>query len=320
VTRGEYLLRRLCFAVATVFIALSVNFFIFRAAPGNPTSLLLMRPNSTASYRQELLHRFGLDRSLWSQYVSYMRQIASGNFGVSTANSQLVTDNMKTALLNTLPMVILATVIAIVFGLLIGVLMAWARGTALENGGLMAALVAYALPTQWVGLLMLILFAGFLPTAGMSNPFLLNPSLLSRLWDELAHMILPATTLALGLFGQYALVVRSSMLDVLGEDYFLTARAKGNPRVRLLFHHGLRNALLPLTSLTALSVGSVVGGAVLVEIVFSWPGIGRAVAQAVTARDYPMLQGTLLLFTISVVACNFLADVLAVKIDPRVTV
>jgi peptide/nickel transport system permease protein len=175
------------------------------------------------------------------------------------------------------------------------------------------------MPTHWLGLMLVILFTGILPTGGMSNDFLINPSFWTHLKDLASHITLPALTLGLVLFGEYTLIVRSAMLETLGEDYILTARAKGLKPAAILRKHALRNAMLPIATLVALSLGYIVAGAILVETVFSWPGIGRAVYDAVLARDYPMLQGAFLLLTVSVVFFNLVADLLYFKLDPRIT-
>jgi ABC-type dipeptide/oligopeptide/nickel transport system permease component len=153
----------------------------------------------------------------------------------------------------------------------------------------------------------------------MTNDFLLDPTPWQHFKDVLLHMVLPSLTLALTLYGQYTLVVRSAMLETLGEDYVLTARAKGLPQRTIVVRHAFRNALLPTTTLIALSLGYIVAGAILIETVFSWPGIGSAVYQAVTQRDYPMLQGAFLVLTVSVIFANFVADLLYFKLDPRIT-
>jgi ABC-type dipeptide/oligopeptide/nickel transport system permease component len=158
-----------------------------------------------------------------------------------------------------------------------------------------------------------------LPTGGMTNEFLLNPGFWQHLRDLGSHILLPSLTLGLTLYGEYTLIVRSAMLETLGEDYILTARAKGLKPWTIVRKHALRNAALPITTLVALSLGYIVAGAILIETVFSWPGIGRAVYEAVLERDYPMLQGAFLLLTIAVVLCNLIADLLYFKLDPRVT-
>jgi peptide/nickel transport system permease protein len=182
-----------------------------------------------------------------------------------------------------------------------------------------SALGFYSMPTQWLGLMLIIIFSGVLPTGGMTNEFLLNPGFWQHLRDLTSHILLPSLTLGLVLYGEYTLIVRSAMLETLGEDYILTARAKGLKPWTIVRKHALRNAMLPITTLVALSLGYIVAGAILIEIVFSWPGIGRAVYEAVLQRDYPMLQGAFLLLTISVVICNLIADLLYFKLDPRIT-
>jgi ABC-type dipeptide/oligopeptide/nickel transport system permease component len=167
--------------------------------------------------------------------------------------------------------------------------------------------------------MLIILFGGVLPTGGMSDPFALNPSFWSHIADVARHMILPSLTLGLVIFGQYTLVMRSTMVETMGEDHVLTARAKGLRQRRIFGRHVFRNALLPTVSLVALSIGSLVTGALLVEIVFSWPGIGQDMYQSITSRDYPMLQGGFLLVILSVLTANYLADLAYARLDPRVT-
>ena len=197
---------------------------------------------------------------------------------------------------------------------------AWRRGTWAEWTQVSGSLFFYAMPTQWLGLMLIILFAGILPISGISDPFLefSDPSFWTTFVDRMKHMILPALTLGLVLFGEYALITRSALLQTLGEDYILTARAKGLSNRAIVFRHGLRNALLPIVSLIALSVGYLVGGSILVEAVFSYPGIGLEIYEAVFQRDFPMLQGAFLILTISVVLANLVADLLYFKLDPRV--
>ena len=196
---------------------------------------------------------------------------------------------------------------------------AWRRGTPIETATVTSALAFYSMPTHWLGLMLVIIFSGTLPTGGMTNEFLLNPSFWTHLKDLASHMALPSLTLGLVLYGEYTLIVRSAMLETLGEDYILTARAKGLKPWTIVRKHALRNAMLPIATLVALSLGYIVAGAILIETVFSWPGIGRAVYEAVLQRDYPMLQGAFLFLTVSVVFFNLVADLLYFKLDPRIT-
>jgi peptide/nickel transport system permease protein len=316
---ADYVLKRLAFAVLTVFIAVTINFALFRLAPGSAVTNLARVPHATPETRLALKRQFGLDKSRFEQYVIYLQQLAHGNLGLSFANSQPVSHNLRTALINTIPMVFLGTLFAIVLGTLTGIVSAWRRGTATEGATVTAALGFYSMPTHWLGLMLVILFAGVLPTGGMSNEFLINPSFWTHVEDLGKHIFLPALTLGLVLFGEYTLIVRSAMLETLGEDYVLTARAKGLKPWAILRRHALRNALLPISTLVALSLGYIVAGAILIETVFSWPGIGRAVYDAVLQRDYPMLQGAFLVLTVSVVLFNLVADLLYFKLDPRIT-
>jgi ABC-type dipeptide/oligopeptide/nickel transport system permease component len=316
---ADYIVKRALFAIVTVFVAVTINFVLFRLAPGSAVSNLSRVPHATPETRLALKRQFGLDKSKLQQYVIYLKQLAHGNLGISFANQQPVSKNLRTEIGNTVPMVALGTLFAIVLGTLTGVLAAWRRGTFVEGASVITALAFYAMPTHWLGLMFVILFAGTFPTGGMTNDFLINPTWWQHVKDVLDHMFLPALTLGLVLFGQYALIVRSAMLETLGEDYILTARAKGLRPWAIVRKHALRNALLPITTLVALSLGYIVAGAILIETVFSWPGIGRAVYDSVLARDYPMLQGAFLVLTVSVVFFNLVADLLYFKLDPRIT-
>lgn len=317
---SDYVLKRAAFTVVTIFVAISLNFLLFRVLPGTAVSSLARVPNATIQLKRHLTTEFGLNLSLRTQYLDYLRQLFRGNLGISFANQQPVTSNLAEALFNTLPVVTVATILSLVLGIATGVLSAWRRGTVLDQLSTNSAIVLYALPTQWIALLLLIAFARYLPTAGTDSPFaVVAPPFWQHLGDVIEHMVLPATTLVLTLYGGNTLIVRSALLETLGEDYMLTARAKGIGRGKMMWAHALRNAMLPITTLITLSLGSIVAGAILMEVVFSWPGIGLALYQAVAERDYPMLEGGFLLFTVSVVLFNFIADLLYFRLDPRIS-
>ncbi len=317
---ADYVLKRGFFALVTVFVAITINFFLFRVLPGSAITNISRVPKASPQLQHALAVEFGLDKPKWQQYLIYLKNLAHGNMGISFATQQPVSHLLLADLKNTIPMVTAGTVAAIIAGVFTGVLSAWRRGSPPDHVSTNAAIFAYAFPTQWLGLMLLIFFAGVLPSGGMSNPFLFGPE---PFWQHLAdvgtHMILPAATLMLTAYGSYTLVVRSSMLETMGEDYVLTARAKGLPAQRILWRHAVRNALLPLVTLIALSLGFIVGGALLVEVIFSWPGIGLAMYNAVTQRDYPMLQGGFLVLTVSVIFLNFVADLVYFRLDPRIT-
>jgi len=317
--RSDYLIKRAFFAIVTVFVAITINFFLFRVLPGSAVRNLSRVPNATPELQHALEAQFGLDKPLWQQYVIYVEQLLHGNLGVSFSNQQPVAENLREALANTIPMVALGTIVAIIVGVVTGVFSAWKRGTKLDKVSTNIAIAFYSFPTQWLALVVLIYLAHWFPAHGRTNDFLINPTWWEHETDVLRHMALPSLVLALTLYGEYTLIVRSAMLETLGEDYVLTARAKGLSQRAIVIKHALRNATLPIITLMALSLGYIVAGAILIESVYSWPGIGNAVYQAVIERDYPMLQGAFLVLTVSVVFFNFLADVLYFSMDPRIT-
>jgi ABC-type dipeptide/oligopeptide/nickel transport system permease component len=316
----DYVLKRGFFALVTVFVALTINFFLFRVLPGTAVTDLSRVPHATPQLRHALNVEFGLDKPKWQQYLIYLKNLLHGNMGVSFTYQQPVSHLLFQDLKNTIPMVTVGTLAAIVIGVITGVLSAWRRGSVPDHISTNAAIFFYAFPTQWLGLMLLIIFAGMLPAGGMENPFVFGTE---PFWPHLTdigqHMILPAATLTLTAYGSYTLIVRSSMLETMGEDYVLTARAKGLPPRRIIRRHAFRNAMLPLLTLVALDLGFIVGGAVLIEVIFSWPGIGLAMYQAIGQRDYPMLQGGFLILTVAVIFVNFVADLLYFRLDPRIS-
>ena len=317
---ANYVLRRTAFALVTIFFAITLNFIIFRAAPGDAASSLRNCRNCSATVKEQLRIELGLDKSKLEQYGIYLQDLAQGDLGESYVSRESVSSEIGSALKNTLPMLLMATIFAIVLGTLAGVVAAWRRGTFLEWSNVSVSLFFYAMPTQWLGLMLILLFAGTLPVAGISDPFLefTDPSTWEVFVDRMRHMLLPALTLGLVLYGQYALIARSSILQTLGEDYILTARAKGLGNWMIVWRHALRNALLPITTLIALSLGFIIGGSITIEYVFSYPGIGLETVEAIDQRDWPVLQAIFLLLTFSVILFNLVADLLYVKLDPRV--
>jgi ABC-type dipeptide/oligopeptide/nickel transport system permease component len=320
VRRADYVLKRAFFALITIFVAITLNFFLFRVLPGSAVTDLARVPHAGAQLRHALTVEFGLDKPKWQQYLLYLQQLVHGNMGVSFVNQQPVSGLLLTDLKNTVPMVTVGTVASIIVGVFTGVLAAWRRGSIADHISTNTAVFAYAFPTQWLGLMLLILLSSYLPSNGMTWEYLLSPEpFWQHLGDIAQHMILPALTLMLTAYGSYTLVVRTSVLETLGEDYVLTARAKGLPVRRIVWRHAVRNALLPMVTLIALDFGYIVGGALLIEVIFSWPGIGLAMYNAVTQRDYPMLQGGFLILTISVIILNFASDLVYFRLDPRIT-
>jgi ABC-type dipeptide/oligopeptide/nickel transport system permease component len=322
VHRADYVIKRGFFALVTVFVAITLNFFLFRVLPGSAVTDLAKVPHGGAKLKAALTAQFGLDKPKWEQYLLYLKQLLHGNLGVSFVSQQPVSHLLLADLKNTVPMVTVGTVLAIAIGVFTGVLAAWRRGSLSDHISTNIAVFAYAFPTQWLGLMLLLLFASYLPSHGMTWPdagVFYGEPFWQHLGDVGEHMALPALTLVLTVYGSYTLVVRTSVLENLGEDYVLTARAKGLPRRRIVWRHAVRNAMLPMVTMMALDFGFIVGGALLIEVIFSWPGIGSAMYQAVLQRDYPVLQGGFLILTVSVIALNFLSDLLYFRLDPRIS-
>jgi peptide/nickel transport system permease protein len=319
---ADYVVKRVLFAVGTVLVAVTLNFVLFRSLSGDAVSALRCRGCSQdfKNYQRKTL---GLDKSKWEQYKIYLGDLAQGDLGRSLRTEEPVRSVLWEPIKNTVPMVALGTLFAIVFGVLTGVIAAWRRGTAADKTALWGGLGFYSMPPQWLGLVIVLFIAGWLglPTSGVKDPtlgILSDPGFIEVFVDRLEHMILPALTLGLVIFGEYTLIVRSAMLETLGEDYILTSRAKGLSNWSTVWKHGLRNAMLPIITLVALSLGFIIGGAITVEYVFSYPGIGLLIVEAIDQRDYPVLQAAFLLLTLSVILFNLLADLLYFRLDPRV--
>jgi peptide/nickel transport system permease protein len=315
-----YVIRKVAGLIVTIFLVLTFNFYLFRVVPGNPVNLLFRGAGLSDAAVRNLNAQFGLDQPLWAQYVIYLKNTVSGNFGLSFQTRAPVIDELVPALINTAILLSVASVISIVAGIVIGMLTAWRRGSKLDVSASATVLVLYSMPTFWLGLVLL--FAGVvyfkLPVAGMTSITGVSGTF-AQLQDLALHMALPVLTLVLGLTGQYVLVMKGALLDVFTEDYMITAKAKGISNRKLLWDHGFRNAVLPMVALVALNLGLSIGGAVQTETIFSWPGMGLLIYRAILARDYPVLQGAFLVVTVAVIAANFVADMLYPLLDPRVT-
>lgn len=254
-----YIAKRVVFALVTIFVAITFNFVLFRVLPGDAVHSLARVPNASPALVEALRKDFGLDKSPWEQYTSYIRELFRGNMGVSFVNKQPVWDNLMGLLANTLLLVFAGTVLAIILGIVTGIAAAWWRGTFRGSASTAFAIFFYAVPAQWLALVLLIWFSGILPTHGMTDPYLFDDAVGARVLDVIKHMALPTATLTLIVYGGYTLIVRSAMLESLGEDYVLTARAKGLSPRRILRSYALRNAMLPTVTLIGLSLGFLVG-------------------------------------------------------------
>jgi peptide/nickel transport system permease protein len=320
----NYVARRVLAAVITITLILVLNFLLFRAMPGSPERILLGRmPGVSSEVLDAARARWGLDKPLFpDQFVSYVTSTLQGDLGFSyQARGRPVTDVLSQRLGPTLILFGLGEIVAIVVGLVLGAYSGWKRGGMVDYVGNAVSLVLYSMPYFLLGMGLLLVFAtglGWFPTFGMSTAGAHYDNLIDTLVDYGAHLALPLATVALGLIGQYSILMRSSVIDTLSEDYVTTARAMGFRDSRVLRRHALPNAMLPTVTLIAINLGYVVAGAITVEVVFSWPGLGTLTVEALTSRDYPVLQGVFLLLSVAVVFANLVADLLYGVLDPRV--
>ncbi|BAB52428.1 ABC transporter permease [Mesorhizobium japonicum] len=311
-------------AIVTLLMVAILNFILFRVIPGDPAKLLLggARTSVTAEQIEAQRQNWGLDRPLFpDQLVDYLSATVRGDLGYSFKfRGRHVADLILEHLPATIILVGIAQLTAIVIGVMLGIYAGWRRGGTLDNLATGTSLLLYSTPSFWVAMILVVIFStslGWLPGYGAYSPGG-TISFVDSLLDHLRHLALPVTAVALGLIGQYVVVARAAMSDVVTEDYMVTARAKGLTNGQMLMRHAFRNAMLPVVTLIALNLGYVVAGAITVEAVFAWPGIGGLTVEALNARDYPILQGIFLLLGASIVVANLVADLAYGLLDPRV--
>jgi peptide/nickel transport system permease protein len=312
---------KVAFALGTLFFVLTFNFFLFRVA-GDPAKDLLRNPKITPQAREQLIKERGLDKDLFTQFRIYLGNTLTGELETSYATNRPVASELADAIPNTIILVGSATVLSALLGSWLGIVAASRRGKLLDTTVTQGSLVLYSMPEFWLGMTLIWLFAvvlGAFPTGLKTDPGQ-EFSGLGYVWNVTQHAALPVLTLALGLLGQYVVIMRSALSDVLNEDFVTTARAIGLPRWRVLRHHAVRNALLPVVTLISLNLGFVVSGAITIEALFSWPGIGQLTVNAIDTKDLPMLQGIFLLSSAAVILANLAADILITYLDPRVRV
>lgn len=320
---ARYLIRRVAQAIPIVVGIAIFNFLLIHLAPGDAADVLAGEAGgATPEYVAQLKQKFGLDQPLHVQLGKFLLNVAQLDLGFSFRHNMPVVDLILQRLGPTLLLMVCAIALSFVCGLLLGVIAARNVNRLLDNVISVAALLAYATPIFWIGLMMILLFSvtlGWLPSSGMET---IGADFIGwqKVGDVARHLVMPTVALALFYMALYTRLMRASMLEVYGQDYVTVARAKGASERRIAFHHVLRNALLPMVTMVGLQVGSLLGGSVLVETVFGWPGLGRLAFESVFQRDYNLLLGILLLSSVLVIIVNIVVDLVYARLDPRIEV
>lgn len=321
---SRYVWGKVAGSLGSLAFMLVLNFFLFRVLPGDPVRTLARNRLVSQKQIDELTATLGLDQPLHVQFVTYLQNTFTGELGLSFKYRVPVSELIVDRLWPTIVLVGTGTVLATLIGIWIGVRSAWNRGSRFDKVTTGSSLTVYAMPEWWLGLLLLAAFAvgvgpipGIFPTGGLISPGL-DPSSVQGVLDMAWHLVLPVITVTLAYLADYSLIMRSSLLDEMGADYLLTARAKGLRDVQVRSRHAVPNALLPAATLVALNLGFVVAGAITIETVFSIPGLGLLTYEALNVPDFPLLQGTFLVFSVAVIGANLVANLLYAWLDPRV--
>jgi peptide/nickel transport system permease protein len=323
---GAFIIRRVLGAIPLLLGVATLIFFVLALAPGDPTAAYL-NPNIPAEVIEQLRRNFGLDQPIYIRYVKWLAAFLSGNWGYSLAQSRPVVDILMEALPNTLILAGIALVLVFVSGVLIGVIQAVRQYSWIDGSLSVISLFFYSMPSFWLALMLMMVFAlkahewGWpiaLPPTGVTSVEYDFMSAGEQIRDRIAHLVLPVATLTLALAAGVARYARGQMLEVIRQDFIRTARAKGLPERTVIMKHALRNSLIPIVTLLGLYLPFLFSGAVFVEVIFAWPGMGRVIVDAIFQRDYPLVMATSFLFAVMVVLGSLIADVLYAVVDPRI--
>jgi peptide/nickel transport system permease protein len=322
-----YLLRRLLGAIPLLLGILTLIFFVMHLAPGDPTDRIFTNPNVSPEVIEQMRRNLGLDKPLHVQYGRWLWSFVRGDFGYSFGQMRPINEILPTVLWNTLQLTLISLVVIFVLGMLIGIVQAVKQYSLADNVLTFVALFFYSMPSFWFALMLILIFSlragqeGWLlqfPASGMTSIEYEYMGFGGRFMDRARHLFLPAVALGVGSAAGVARYMRGAMLEVIHQDFIRTARAKGLSENTVIFKHALRNALIPIITLLGLYLPFLLSGAVLVETIFAWPGMGRTIVEAILARDYPLVMATSFVIAAIVVLGNLLSDVLYAVVDPRI--
>jgi peptide/nickel transport system permease protein len=323
---GAFILKRMLGAIPLLIGIATIIFFVLRLAPGDPTTFYF-NPNIPPDVIEQLRRNLGLDQPLHIQYFRWITSFFMGDFGYSFAQSRPVRDILIEVIPNTLMLTGSALVLVFVIGVLIGVLQAVKQYSIFDSTSSVVSLFFYSMPSFWLALMLMLVFSlkahqwGWpiaLPPTGITSVDYEFMGFGEKIWDRVSHLILPVGTLTLALAAGVARYTRGAMLEVVRQDFIRTARAKGLPERTVIMKHALRNSMLPVITLLGLYLPFLFSGAVFVEVIFAWPGMGRVIVDAIFQRDYPLVMATSFVFAVIVVLGNLIADVLYAVADPRI--
>lgn len=316
------ILRKVFNSSITLVLVAILNFFLFRVIPGSPLARLRDNPRLPEEYREKMIEQFGLDQPIYVQFVEYLKNVFVLDFGNSYAHPLVpALDTILEYLKYTLILTGTSSILMIAIGITIGVIAAWKRGSAFDTGSMAFSLFFYAMPTFWFAMMLVVVFALELHWFPSNGAMTYGEDLelsFESIKDLLNHLVLPATSLTVGSIAAFSIIMRGSLIDVMTEEYIVTARAKGLKDGQILRHHAIPNAMLPMVALIAIDLAFVVGGAFQTEVVFGYPGIGWLTVDATFQKDFPLLEGSFFIIALVVVAANLVADILLVYMDPRI--
>jgi peptide/nickel transport system permease protein len=316
-----YLFKRLLQAIPRIVFVMAINFLIIHAAPGDPITYLYgASADVSAEQMDRLRAQLGLDRPLYVQFAFYMRNLLGGDLGFSVINRKPVLDLILERVPATVVLMSAAFVFSVLAGALWGVMSAVRARTSIDYAATVVSLFGYSMPTFWLGLILILVFSlqlDWFPTMGMVT-LGADRTGFAALLDVLHHLVLPTITLGTFYVATYARLTRSSMLEILGQEFITAAWAKGLPGRAIYYKHALRNALLPVITIVGLQIGFMFAGAVLTETIFAWPGMGSLTYQAILQRDYALLMGLFLIVSVGVILMNLVTDLLYTLVDPRI--
>lgn len=321
--KRRYIVSRLIQIIIVFLLMITVVFLMFRLLPGDPTAVYINTTELSLEVQKALTKQFGLDKSLFEQYLHFIKNLFQGNLGISFHYGVPVVEIIAERFWNTIILMGVGIGIAYIMGIIIGALSAWKRGSKFEMVIILITLSARSAPQFLIGILLIMFFSmtlGFFPLGGIREVGVEIERLYQKYLsiDFLYHLILPALTIGIYFMGTPFVIMRSSMLEVLNEDYIEIAQAKGLKPGQVIFKHAMRNSLLPVISMLTVMVSFIIGGQVMVETVFRWPGIGKEIVTAVNYRDYPVAQGIFMMMGVVILFMNLIIDILYTYLDPRV--